>query len=216
MPDNKRVTRSKQADLDDVAEGNLRVAGLRSSSVQHSDIPFRIAGVQHKKQKQQVEPTSSNKQAKGKDKANKRLTQTTVDSLSEVKAEASDVKLVDPNTGEEVETKDSQPVKPKANKARNKTSTKVVNPNTGEEVKAATKQASQSAATASKAPAAKDEPNNKPAEKATTEHEVVKINRAPVLTLWVAVVAQHQGFTWEAGLTFGKAISGMLAQSKGR
>ena len=44
----------------------------------------------------------------------------------------------------------------------------------------------------------------------------MKINRAPVLTLWVAVVAERQGFSKEAGLTFGKAISGMLAQSKGR
>lgn len=37
-----------------------------------------------------------------------------------------------------------------------------------------------------------------------------------VLTLWVAVVAQRQGFSRNAGLTFGKAIAGMLAQSKGK
>ncbi|KAK9790108.1 hypothetical protein WJX73_008527 [Symbiochloris irregularis] len=42
------------------------------------------------------------------------------------------------------------------------------------------------------------------------------VNRAPVLTLWVAVVAQRQGFSRDAGLTFGKAIAGLLAQSKGR
>ncbi|KAK9823758.1 hypothetical protein WJX72_005210 [[Myrmecia] bisecta] len=41
------------------------------------------------------------------------------------------------------------------------------------------------------------------------------INRAPVLTLWVAVVAQQQGFSREAALTFGRAISGLLAHSKG-
>ena len=42
------------------------------------------------------------------------------------------------------------------------------------------------------------------------------VNRAPVLTLWVSVVAQRQGFSRDAGLTFGKAIAGLLAQSKGR
>ena len=42
------------------------------------------------------------------------------------------------------------------------------------------------------------------------------MNRAPVLTLWVAAVAQRQGFSRDAALTFGKYISGMLAQSKGR
>lgn len=44
----------------------------------------------------------------------------------------------------------------------------------------------------------------------------IEINRAPVLTLWVAVVAQREGFQEDAALTFGKAISGMLAQAKGR
>ncbi|KAL4447265.1 hypothetical protein ABPG77_007298 [Micractinium sp. CCAP 211/92] len=44
----------------------------------------------------------------------------------------------------------------------------------------------------------------------------ITINRAPVLTLWVAVVAQRQGFSWEEALTFGKEVSGILAQSKGR
>ncbi len=47
-------------------------------------------------------------------------------------------------------------------------------------------------------------------------HAQVQINRAPVITLWVAAVAQRQGFSREAALTFGKYISGMLAQSKGR
>ena len=42
------------------------------------------------------------------------------------------------------------------------------------------------------------------------------VNRAPVLTLWVAVVAQRQGFSRDSGLSFGKSISGLLAQSKGR
>ena len=44
----------------------------------------------------------------------------------------------------------------------------------------------------------------------------VQVNRAPVITLWAAVVAQRQGHSRDAALTFGKFISGMLAQSKGR
>jgi hypothetical protein len=42
-----------------------------------------------------------------------------------------------------------------------------------------------------------------------------QVNRAPVLTLWVKVVAQHEGYTERSALTFGKAIAGMYAQSKG-
>ena len=49
---------------------------------------------------------------------------------------------------------------------------------------------------------------------AASDH--IAINRAPVLTLWVAVVAQRQGFSFDEGLTFGKTVSGWLAQSKGR
>lgn len=44
----------------------------------------------------------------------------------------------------------------------------------------------------------------------------ISINRAPVLTLWVAVVATREGYTYEEGLSFGKAIAGLMAQSKGR
>ena len=46
----------------------------------------------------------------------------------------------------------------------------------------------------------------------------VIINRAPVLTLWAAVLA-HLGpahLPWLSALTVGKAIAGMLAQSRGR
>lgn len=46
--------------------------------------------------------------------------------------------------------------------------------------------------------------------------DTVTINRAPVLTLWVAVVSERQGHSWDAGLTFGRLVSGWLAQSKGR
>jgi hypothetical protein len=45
---------------------------------------------------------------------------------------------------------------------------------------------------------------------------VVMINRAPVLTLWAAVVAERQGYEREAALTLGKAVAGLNAQAKGR
>ena len=44
----------------------------------------------------------------------------------------------------------------------------------------------------------------------------VKINRAPVLTLWAAVVAERLGHTQAEALTLGKALAGLNAQSKGR
>ena len=44
----------------------------------------------------------------------------------------------------------------------------------------------------------------------------VKINRAPVLTLWASVVAERLGNDHETGLTLGKAVAGLNAQSKGR
>jgi hypothetical protein len=44
----------------------------------------------------------------------------------------------------------------------------------------------------------------------------VMMNRAPVLTLWAAVVAQRMGFDWEAALSLGKGLAGLNAQSKGR
>jgi hypothetical protein len=44
----------------------------------------------------------------------------------------------------------------------------------------------------------------------------IKINRAPVLTLWAAVVAERLGYDEEAALTLGKAVAGLNAQSKGK
>ena len=44
----------------------------------------------------------------------------------------------------------------------------------------------------------------------------VTINRAPVLTLWAAVVAKRLGFAWPEALSLGKALAGLDAQSKGR
>lgn len=46
--------------------------------------------------------------------------------------------------------------------------------------------------------------------------ETVTINRAPVLTLWAAVVAERLGFEREEALTLGKAVAGLTAQSKGQ
>ncbi len=46
--------------------------------------------------------------------------------------------------------------------------------------------------------------------------QIVTINRAPVLTLWGAVVAERLGFDADAALTFGKALAGLNAQAKGR
>lgn len=44
----------------------------------------------------------------------------------------------------------------------------------------------------------------------------IKINRAPVLTLWATVVAERLGYDKDEALTFGKAVAGLNAQSKGR
>lgn len=46
--------------------------------------------------------------------------------------------------------------------------------------------------------------------------QIVKMNRAPVLTLWAAVVAERMGYDAEAALTLGKCVAGLNAQSKGR
>ncbi len=44
----------------------------------------------------------------------------------------------------------------------------------------------------------------------------VKINRAPVLTLWATVVAERLGFDHDAALTLGKSVAGLNAQAKGQ
>jgi hypothetical protein len=46
--------------------------------------------------------------------------------------------------------------------------------------------------------------------------DAVTINRAPVLTLWAAVVAERLGFTHDEALTLGRAVAGLNAYSKGR
>ena len=42
----------------------------------------------------------------------------------------------------------------------------------------------------------------------------ILINRAPVLTLWAAVVAERLGFKHDEALSLGKAVAGLTAQSK--
>ena len=43
----------------------------------------------------------------------------------------------------------------------------------------------------------------------------IRINRAPVLTLWAAVVAEWLGFDRDAALTLGQAVAGLSAYAKG-
>ena len=44
----------------------------------------------------------------------------------------------------------------------------------------------------------------------------IQINRAPVLTLWAAIVAERLGFNPDEALSLGKALAGLNAQSKVR
>ena len=45
---------------------------------------------------------------------------------------------------------------------------------------------------------------------------MIRINRAPVLTLWAAVVAERLGFDHDEALTLGRAVAGLSALAKGR
>lgn len=44
---------------------------------------------------------------------------------------------------------------------------------------------------------------------------VISVNRAPVLTLWAAVVAERLGFKRDTALTLGRAVAGLNAYAKG-
>src|SRR5512138_2394715 len=44
----------------------------------------------------------------------------------------------------------------------------------------------------------------------------IKINRAPVMTLWAAVVAERLGYDEQAALTLGRSVAGLNAQAKGQ
>jgi len=48
------------------------------------------------------------------------------------------------------------------------------------------------------------------------EIDDISINRAPVLTLWAAIVAERLGFTHDEALTLGRAVAGLNAYSKGK
>jgi hypothetical protein len=51
--------------------------------------------------------------------------------------------------------------------------------------------------------------------KPMTVRRTIYINRAPVLTLWAAVVAERLGFRRDEALTLGRAVAGLNAYSKG-
>lgn len=44
----------------------------------------------------------------------------------------------------------------------------------------------------------------------------IMVNRAPVMTLWGAVVAERLGFDRQEALTLGRSVAGLNAQSKGQ
>jgi len=46
--------------------------------------------------------------------------------------------------------------------------------------------------------------------------KTIKINRAPVLTLWATVVSERLGHSPETALTLGRAVAGLNAASKAR
>src|SRR3954465_15524041 len=45
---------------------------------------------------------------------------------------------------------------------------------------------------------------------------MIRVNRAPILTLWATIVAERLGFDRDAALTLGRAVAGSSAQMKGR
>jgi hypothetical protein len=46
--------------------------------------------------------------------------------------------------------------------------------------------------------------------------KTIQINRAPVLTLWAAIVAERLGYHRDAALTFGRTVAGLNAAAKAR
>jgi len=46
--------------------------------------------------------------------------------------------------------------------------------------------------------------------------QTVRVNRAPVLALWAAVVAERLGFSRDEALTMGRAVAGLNAYAKGK
>jgi hypothetical protein len=52
-------------------------------------------------------------------------------------------------------------------------------------------------------------------DRGSSNPSLLTVNRAPVLTLWAAVVAHRLGFDWDEALTLGKAVAGLNAYAKG-
>jgi hypothetical protein len=46
--------------------------------------------------------------------------------------------------------------------------------------------------------------------------ETIRVNRAPVLTLWASIVAERLGYPPGTALTLGRAVAGYSAQAKAR
>jgi len=55
-----------------------------------------------------------------------------------------------------------------------------------------------------------------PAEQRSVALDHVRVNRAPVLTLWAAVVARRLGFNRDEALTLGRVVAGLNAYAKGK
>ncbi|MBI0538978.1 hypothetical protein D9599_25840 [Roseomonas sp. KE2513] len=49
-----------------------------------------------------------------------------------------------------------------------------------------------------------------------SEADKIKVNRAPVLTLWAAIVAERLGHDADAAITLGRAVAGSSARIKAR
>ena len=50
----------------------------------------------------------------------------------------------------------------------------------------------------------------------TDKADEIRVNRAPVLTLWAAIVAAHLGHDADAAITLGRAVAGSSARVKAR
>jgi hypothetical protein len=48
----------------------------------------------------------------------------------------------------------------------------------------------------------------------TAAHPPIRVNRAPVLTLWAAVVAEHLGHPPDTALSLASAVAGTAARAK--
>jgi DNA mismatch repair ATPase MutL len=115
------------------------------------------------------------------------------------------------------ETKeDVEAPKKKMKKSRSKKSESKAQKPVQTESKDEHKQTKPSVEKKSKTKAEKKSKKTKTERKDSKDRGKIVINRAPVLTLWVAVVANRLGHDWKTALTMGKLIAGWFAQAKGR